>query len=115
VDGAACSYQGEEAALDEARLEPDCDEDSAEVEQIEEESHFAVLPGTGGNLELTADWVAVERAVVEETLEPCRTGVAERWSTVGEALQAEHIASVKRMWAAEEWARWCDEQQRVHG
>lgn len=42
MDEAACSYQGEEVALDEARLEPDCDEDFAEVERIEEGSHFAV-------------------------------------------------------------------------
>ena len=42
VDETACSYQEEEAVLDEARLEPDCDEDFAEVEQTEEESHSAV-------------------------------------------------------------------------
>jgi hypothetical protein len=65
--------------------------------------------------------VAVERggltecSVVEETLGPSRTGVAERWSRVGGALQVEHTVSAKKTGVAEEWARWFDEQRRDHG
>ena len=44
VDEAAHPYQGEEAGLDEAKLEPDCDEGLVEhwIERIEEGSHSAV-------------------------------------------------------------------------
>lgn len=103
VDEVACSCQGG-VAKHEANLGLDCDEDSAGVEQIEEGSRSAVGPGTHGSQELTVGWVAVgmECAEDEETLGPFRTAVAARWSRVDGAQRAEHIASAKKTWAAEE-------------
>jgi len=101
VDEAAYSYQ-EEGAAPEASLGLDCDEDFAGAEQIEAESRSAVDSEIDGSQELLAGLGAVERAAQsvfaagEETLGPFRTVVAERWSRVCEALQAEHTASAKR-------------------
>jgi hypothetical protein len=88
VGEVAYSYQEVRARLDEARMEQDCDEDSAEHwdEQTEEGSHFAVWMETHGSQEQIADLVAVGRAEIAACadLEPSLIEVAEKWSTVCE-------------------------------
>lgn len=86
MDEAARPYQGEEAGLDVARPEPDCDEDLVGrlIERIEEGSRSAVGLEKHDNQEQTVDSVAVERddpsecAGVEGTLVPFRTKEVEK-------------------------------------